>query len=74
MLLGGNAGSHIAGDGVAGASGAIQRFLCYDLLQGMLLLYLEDVWLLSLVLTDTKGQRGHASVSSVELWVSTLRI
>lgn len=63
MLLGGDAGSHIAGDGVAGASGALQRFLRYDLPQGVLLLYLEDVRLLSLVLTDTKGERGCALVS-----------
>lgn len=57
MLLGGSAGSHGAGNGVAGASGALQRFLRYDLPQRVLLLYLEDVWLISLVLADTKGER-----------------
>lgn len=63
MLFGGDAGSHGAGDGVAGASGALQRFLRYDLSQGVLLLYLEDVWLLSLFFTDTNGERGRASIS-----------
>lgn len=58
MLLGGDAGTHGAGDGVAGASGALQRFLRYDLPQGVLLLYLEDVWLFSLVFADTKGEKG----------------
>lgn len=59
-LLGGDAGSHGAGDGVAGAGGALQRFLRDDLPQGVLLLDLEDVWLLSLVLADTEGERGRA--------------
>lgn len=52
--LGGQAGSNGAGDGVAGAGGAISGLLCDNLLQGVLLLYLEDVWLLPLLLTDTK--------------------
>lgn len=52
-VLSGNAGSHGAGDGVAGAGGALEGLLRDNLLQGVLLLYLEDVWLLSLVLTDT---------------------
>lgn len=42
-----------AGDGVAGAGGALQGLLRDHLLQGVLLLYLEDVWLLGLGVTDT---------------------
>lgn len=62
--LGGGAGGHGAGNGVAGAAGALQRLLCDDLLQGVLLLYLKDVWLLRLV-TDTTGRgRDVTAVSS----------
>lgn len=62
-FLGGDAGSHGAGNGVAGASGVLQGLLRYDLAQRMLCLYLEEVWLLSLVLTDPKQERECASVS-----------
>ena len=57
--LGGNAGSHGAGDGVAGTGGAVACLLCYHLLQSVLLLYLKEVRLLPLLLTDAKGKRGH---------------
>lgn len=57
MLFGINTRSHGARNGVAGASGALQGFVCYNLPQGVLLLYLEDVWLFSLVLTDAKIKR-----------------
>lgn len=50
--LGGNAGSHGAGDGVAGTGGAVACLLCYHLLQSVLLLYLKEVRLLPLLLTD----------------------
>lgn len=51
------AGSHRARDRVAGTGGILQGLLWNDLLQGMLLLYLEDVWLVSLILTDTKKKK-----------------
>lgn len=54
--LEGNTGSHGAGDGVAGAGGAVHGLLVDNLPQGVLLLYLEDIWLLSLFLADTKGK------------------
>jgi hypothetical protein len=45
--LGGRAWGGGAGDGVAGASAVLQGLLCDHLLQGVLLLYFEDVGLLS---------------------------
>lgn len=54
MFLGGDAGSRGAGNGVTGAIGVLQGLLWYDLPQRVLLLYLEDVRLLSLVLADPK--------------------
>ena len=61
--LGGDAGSHGAGDGVTGAGGALQGLLGDHLPQRVLLLYLEDVWLLCFVVTDTAGGGGGGGMS-----------
>lgn len=61
--LGGHTGCRGAGNGVAGTDRTLQGLLCDHLLQRMLLLYLEDVWLLSLVLADSAGTRGGKLIS-----------
>lgn len=57
--LGVLAGSHGAGHRVAGAGAALEGLLRDHLLQRVLLLYLEDVWLLSLVLADAERKEGR---------------
>lgn len=73
--LGGHAGRHGARDGVTGAGGALQGLLCNHLPQRVLLLYLEDVWLLCLVLTDTEGEKrketpSFSHITTLETWKS----
>lgn len=67
VFLGGDAGSRGAGNGVAGAIGTLQGLLWYDLPQRVLLLYLEDVWLLSLVLADPKWEKGGVVLQLVPI-------
>lgn len=77
MFLGVDARSRGAGNRVTGAIGALQGLLWYDLRQRVLLLYLEDVWLLSLVLADPKWERGgwcaSVSASTVSLQAFIIR-
>lgn len=58
----GRAGRRRARDGVAGAGGALQGLLRDHLLQGVLLLYLEDVWLLGLDVTDARREKDRGII------------
>lgn len=68
--LGVLAGGHGAGHRVAGAGAALEGLLGDHLLQRVLLLYLEDVWLLPLVLADAERQEGRGV--SVRLQLSSV--
>lgn len=60
--LGVLAGGHGAGHRVAGAGAALEGLLGDHLLQRVLLLYLEDVWLLPLVLADAEREEGRGAL------------
>lgn len=63
--LGVLAGGHGAGHRVAGAGAALEGLLGDHLLQRVLLLYLEDVWLLSPFLADAERKEGGAVLGKV---------